>query len=145
MSPERLDEVFRNSGPGEIPQGRGQGTIIWVPGTEVAKPASKVLGRIFWQGKFFNPSTQDLQNEIFPFGVRAIRAEVYTAESWLDDRPCIVLDYSKTSLVAGWIRDEIREVAPGLYLGLVWGVGRLFGGSKRVLRFALTFPSPAAG
>jgi hypothetical protein len=66
-----------------------------------------------------------------------VRAEVSVGPSWLDDRPCVVLDYSRSSVVAGWIRDEIREVAPGLYLGLVWGVGRLFGGRRLVLRFAL--------
>ena len=31
-----------------------------------------------------------------------------------------MLDYSKTSLIAHWIRDEIREVSPGIYLGLVY-------------------------
>jgi hypothetical protein len=142
MSPLQLDELFKSSGPGEIPRGRGRGTVIAVPGTEVAKPAAKVLGAIFWQGKVFDPERHDLRNLISPFGVRAIRANVYAGESWFDDRPCIVLDYSKTSFVAGWIRDEIREVAPGLYLGLVWGVGRLFGGRRRVLKFALTFPPP---
>ena len=145
MSPMQLDELFKRSDAGEMPRGQGEGTIIIVPGTEVAKPASRILGRLFWQGKFFDPSTpeEELQNEILPFGLRAIEARVYRDDSWFDDRPCIVLDYSRTSFVAGWIRDEIREVAPGLYLGLVWGVGRLFGGRKRVLRFALSFPSPA--
>ena len=28
-----------------------------------------------------------------------------------------MLDYSDTSLLAHWIRDEIREVGPGTYLG----------------------------
>jgi hypothetical protein len=139
MSPNRLDELFKSSDSGSIPTGHGQGTVIIVPGTEVAKPVSKALGSIFWQGKVFNPTSQDLQNKILPFGFHAIRARVYTGESWFDERPCTVLDYSKTSKVAGWIRDEIREVTPGLHLGLVWGVGKLFGGRKRVLKFALTF------
>ena len=142
MSPLQLDELFKSSGPGEIPRERGQGTVIVVPGTEVAKPAAKALGAIFWQGKVFDSERHDLRNLISPFGVRAIRANVYTDESWFDGQPCVVLDYSKTSFVAGWIRDEIREVAPGVYLGLVWGVGRLFGGRRRVLKFALTFPAP---
>jgi hypothetical protein len=103
-----------------------------------------VLGAVFWHGKVFHPSTHDLHNKISPFGIEAIRAKVYQGESWLDGQPCVVLDYSETSFVAGWIRDEIREVAPGLYLGLVWGVGKLFGGRKRVLKFALTFPPPGA-
>lgn len=145
MSPLQLDELFTSSRPGEIPRERGQGTVVVVPGTEVAKPAAKALGAIFWQGKVFDSARHDLKNLISPFGLRAIRAKVYTEESWFDGRECIVLDYSETSFVAGWIRDEIREVSPGLYLGLVWGVGRLFGGRKRVLKFALSFPPPDSG
>ena len=92
-----------------------------------------------WHGKDFHPQTGDLHNLLSPVGFEAIRAKVYEANSWLDDRPCVVLDYSKSSKVAGWIRDEIREVSPGVYLGLVWGIGRLFDGRRMILRFALTF------
>ena len=109
------------------------------PGTEVSKPLARALGKVFWQGKVFRPESRDLSNLVSPFGVQAIRAEVFQADSWVDGAPCVVLDYSRTSRVAGWIRDEIREVSPGVYLGVVWGVGRLFGGRRRVLRFALSF------
>lgn len=140
MPTPQLDALFQNAPAGEIPIGHGKGTIVMFPGSPLAKAISRILGRLFWQGKYFRPSTSDLQNLILPTGLHAIRAEVYTGNSWLDDRPCIVLDYSKSSKVAGWIRDEIREVAPGLYLGIVWGVGRIFGGHKLILRFALTIP-----
>jgi hypothetical protein len=53
----------------------------------------------------------------------------------VDGRPCIVIDYSKTSLIACLIRDEIREVAPGLYLGVV------FLGRMKILNFALSSPT----
>jgi hypothetical protein len=48
--------------------------------------------------------------------------------SWLDRKECIVLDYSETSTLAQWIRDEIRLIEPlGLYLGKVyWNKARLF-------------------
>ncbi len=141
MSPAQLNELFGASPAGEIPTGRGAGTVIVVPGTEVAKPAARVLGAICWRGKVFRPETRDLQNLLSPLAVPGIRALVETGDSWVDGRPCIVLDYSRTSRVAGWIRDEIREVAPGLFLGVVWGVGRAFNGRRRVLRFALTFPA----
>jgi hypothetical protein len=64
------------------------------------------------------------------------------AESWVDGQECVLLDYSRSSRICGWIRDEIREVSPGVYLGVVWGVGRFFGRGRRrrVLGFALTFP-----
>ena len=141
MPPAELDALFRRSPAGPIPQGRGRGTIIALPGTEVTKPLNAVLGPVVWQGKVFHPETHDLRNLVSPFGIEAIRAEVSTATSWVDGRACVLLDYSRSSRVAGWIRDEIREVAPGLYLGVVWGVGRFFGGRRRILRFALTFPA----
>ena len=53
-----------------------------------------------------------LRNKILPFGLNAIIAKVYKGDSWLDGKECIVLDYSDTSLVAHWIRDEIREIQP---------------------------------
>ena len=63
---------------------------------------------------------------------------MYRDASRLDGRPCIVLDYSKTSRVAGWVRDEIREVAPRLYLGLVYVRSR-----RAPLRFSLRFDTPS--
>lgn len=30
---------------------------------------------------------------------------------------CIVLDYARTSRLAHWVRDEMREIAPRLYFG----------------------------
>ena len=141
MKPAELDALFRASPAGQIPRGRGRGTVLFVPGTEVAAPFDRAAGKAIWQGKDFRPATRDLKNLVTPFAVRAIRAEVYEQDSWYDQRPCIVLDYSKSSRLFGWIRDEIREVAPGVFLGLVWGVGRAFGGRRRILRFALTFPA----
>jgi phosphomannomutase len=43
--------------------------------------------------------------------------------------------YSETSLLAHWIRDEIREVAPRVYLG------KVYWSKKRLIDFALEFPS----
>ena len=53
------------------------------------------------------------RNRILAFGLDAIVAEVYKAASWFDNKECIVLDYSKTSLVAEHVRDEIRQIGPG--------------------------------
>ncbi|HSR41814.1 MAG TPA: hypothetical protein VLL48_06575, partial [Longimicrobiales bacterium] len=63
---------------------------------------------------------------------------VYMDESWFADGPAIILDYSKSSLVARKIRDEIREVGPGVYLGQVYW------GRKRLILFSLEFPTGAA-
>jgi hypothetical protein len=71
-------------------------------------------------------------------GEKAIRAKVYIDESWFDGKPAIILDYSKTSLVAHWVRDEIRQVYPGLYLGIVYWE------HKKILDFALDFSHPGS-
>ena len=65
-----------------------------------------------WQGKVFDAKAGLLRNRIGPFGLNAIIAKVYKAPSWLDGKECIVLDYSETSMVAHWIRDEIRLIEP---------------------------------
>ena len=67
-----------------------------------------------WQGKVFDAQKGLLKNKILVSGIEAIIAKVYKGASWLDGQECIVLDYSDTSVVAHWIRDEIREVAPGI-------------------------------
>lgn len=140
MAPVQLDALFQNRPPGETPRGRGAGTIVALPGSAFAKPIARILGWLCWRGKIFRPGSQDLKNLITPFALPVFRAEVGPDDSWLDGRPCVLLDYSRGSKLVAWIRDEIREVSPGVYLGLVWGVGRVLGGRKLVLRFVLTFP-----
>jgi hypothetical protein len=139
MRGAQLDQLFRASPAGPIPVGRGRGTVVAFPGTGAARPAAR-LGALAWRGKVFRPQSGDLLNLLTPLQVQAIRARVEHGASWVDGGQCVVLDYSQTSRVAGWIRDEIREVGAGVYLGVVWGVGRAFGGRRRLLYFALTFP-----
>src|SRR5258708_6213209 len=131
--PEDLDQLFKTSPAGGFPQGEGTGTAIVCPGSLFGCLASWFARWFCWQGKVFDAGGASLLNRVSPFSFKAIHAQVYRAKSWLDGQECIVLDYSKTSLVARWIRDEIREVAPGLYLGQV------FISRKRTIRFALSF------
>jgi hypothetical protein len=135
MRTAELDEVFSMSPAGEIPTGRARGTVLFATGTPVARLVAKLAYLLAWRGKVFDQERGDLRNIVSPFGVRAIRAKVYRDSSWTDGHDCIVLDYSETSLVARWIRDEIREVAPGVYLGQV------FWSKAKILKFALVFPS----
>ncbi|MDP9297216.1 MAG: hypothetical protein M3O98_00905 [Actinomycetota bacterium] len=136
MSKRQLDELFGSHAAGEIPQGEARGTVIIRMGRWLSVLVSRIAHRIAWQGKVFDPVRGELRNEISPLRAKAIRAKVYKAPSWFDQKECIVLDYSRTSFVARKIRDEIREVSPGVFLGIVyWGRAKL-------INFALTFPPP---
>jgi hypothetical protein len=134
MSKAELDDLFGKSPAGEIPNGEAQGTAIIAPGTELEDTAAKFIHLFVWQGKVFDSAKGELRNKILPLGTKAIIARVYKDKSWFDSKECIALDYSKTSLLAHWIRDEIRQVGPGIYLGIVYW------GKKKLIDFALKFP-----
>lgn len=126
MSQTQLDDLFRASPPGDIPNGSANGTAIIAPGTTYSANIAHIINVFGWQGKVFDAQKGLLKNKILVFGIEAIVAKVYIAPSWLDQKPCIVLDYSDTSIVAHWIRDEIRLIGPGFYLGKVyWDRARL--------------------
>ena len=126
MSQGQLDDLFRGSPAGDIPNGSANGTAIIAPGTRYSALIAEVINHFGWQGKVFDAANGFLRNRILAFGVEAIIAKVYQGPSWLDGKPCIVLDYSQTSLVAERVRDEIRLISPGFYLGKVyWGKDRL--------------------
>jgi len=133
MSQAQLDELFTGSPAGEIPDGEAQGTAIIAPGTTYSPEIASFINHFAWQGKTFDAKEGVLKNRILPLGLSAILAKVYKGASWLDGKECIVLDYSQTSLVAHWIRDEIRQIGPGLYLGKVYWE------KKRLIDFALSF------
>ena len=117
MSPEALDALYAQGVATAIPAGRVKGHALVAPGKRWAVPASKGA-RLVWQGKVFDPSGDGVVNRFF--GLRMIRGNVYLAESWRDGQPALIIDYKDTSRVYARYRDEIRQVGPGLYLGLMY-------------------------
>ena len=133
LSQAQLDDLFRASPPGEVPDGEAKGTAIVAPGTTYSEEIAEFVNHFAWQGKTFDSGKGVLRNRILPLGLNAIIAKVYKGPSWLDGKECIVLDYSDTSLLARWIRDEIRQIGPGTYLG------KVYWDKKRLIDFALRF------
>lgn len=138
MTQAQLDDLFKSKPAGAIPNGEAKGTAIIAPGTSFSPEIAEFINLFTWKGKTFDGPHGVLSNRILPLGLNAIIAEVYKDKSWLDGQECIVLDYSKTSLVAHWIRDEIRQIEPSLYLG------KVYWGQKRLIDFCLEFPGPQA-
>jgi hypothetical protein len=135
MSRHQLDAIYKKSQVGEIPQGDTTGTAI-LAGGPLPKLFANTAKLLAWQGKVFDLFSPDFNsgvvvNKVSPLGINLIVAKTYRSKSWMDGKDTIVIDYSSTSLFARQIRDEIREIEPGLYLGKVWW------GKKRILDFAL--------
>jgi hypothetical protein len=137
-SRQQLDDLFRQSPPGPVPTGVTRGTAIVFAGSPLTRPLAAVARALFWKGKVFAPDGKELRNRLGPFGMLAIRARIFEQESWFAPGPATILDYSQTSFVAQKIRDEIRQVSPGVYLGQVYW------GKRRILLFTLELAPGAA-
>jgi hypothetical protein len=129
LSRAELDEIFSTATASAVPRGEFDGIlIVWVP--VFSWIIAAVVRALVWRGKVFDLET--VVNRVTPLRLASVRGHVHVSESWLDGRPSIVIDYSRTSLIAKHVRDEIREVRPGVFLGKVW-FRRM-----RVCDFALT-------
>ena len=133
LSPTELDDLYQNSPVGEIPNGEGKGTVLFLTGLPTGNLFSALVRLLAWQGKVFYRDQGFLLNRVSLLSIQMIKASVYGGESWFAQGEATILDYSKTSFVAQKIRDEIREVAPGLYLG------QAYWDRTRVLCFSLEF------
>ncbi len=126
-----LDALFARAEAVPVPDGEYRGTLIFPLDAAPLRGAAALVGSFAWRGKVFDAKAGRVTNRILPLGLRAVTAEVRNAPSKLDGRECIVLDYSRTSLVARRVRDELRLLRPGLYLGRAYWYG------LRVADFAL--------
>ena len=129
-----LDDLYRASTAGPIPRGIGVGTAILAPATRAGRLLATFVRATAWQGKVVDDDGTHLVNLVSPLRRHAIRARVYEGDSWLDGGRSIFIDYSKTSRLARRVHDEIREVEPGRYLGLVY-----LGRRRLPVRFTLDF------
>jgi hypothetical protein len=120
MSWGELEQLYREASPGNCPTGFVHGRAIYCPGKKFSAVKNKATACI-WRGKIFDPCCATMINQWR--GVRAIRARVYEAESWLDGKPALILDYQGTSRVWNDIRDEFREVCPGVWVGIMYRRG----------------------
>lgn len=126
MGYDELEALYRAAAPScagaAIPCGYLPGRAIYCSTEKLSKVKSAVSA-VSWKGKHFSSDEPILVNQ-WLVG-KAVKANVLIGESWMDGRPAIVMDYQGTSsLVWRNVRDEVREVAPGLYLGAMFQRGR---------------------
>jgi hypothetical protein len=110
-----LESIYRSAAPGSAPSGFMRGRVVFPPCAVLAGPREKVSNAL-WQGKHF--CGDGLINQWR--GVKFIKGAVSPGESWLDGRPAHILDYQNTSVLWNDVRDETREVSPGVYIGLMY-------------------------
>ncbi len=129
-----LDALYAGGTVNPVPTGFLPGRVIVSPGSRVTVPASRILHPL-WQGKVFHG---DGTAHNRTFGVNAVPMKVYEGTSWRDGEPAIIVDYADSWRRFSQVRDELREVSPGLYLGVTYL--RKDTGPKEVMMFTLHAP-----
>jgi hypothetical protein len=118
MSREELEALYCQSEPAPVLDGYYCGRAIRGAGGRCAVAMSKATG-VLWKGKLFCAADCSIVNR-WCLGLKAIEAQVYRGDSWLDGKPSLIMDYRQTSKVWGDVRDELRQVGPCLYLGIMY-------------------------
>lgn len=112
----QLDDLYRRASITTPPHG-------WLPGQVIAftnMPAPKMikgLSDTFWVGKHIEPDgyfINQWRNR------RALDSYLRVGPSYVDGCPCIVFEYPRWTPLFGPMRDEYREIAPGLFLGRMY-------------------------
>jgi hypothetical protein len=145
-----LEPVFRAAQPGSLESlsGHPRGRMLAVKGLDGASTAAVVRAFsasrwMLWEGKSFSASAGAREgagiNRIrFPTHRGIFPFRTYETASIIDAAPCIAIDYDVSSnpRIVRATYDEVREVAPGLFLGR--GMRRVPQGKARfLLWFAL--------
>ena len=113
-----------------------EGHVLFLADTPVNWLITWYVRALAWQGKVFFRDQGYLLNLVSALRVRLVKATLSRGKSWFcPGEEAIILDYSKTSFLAQKIRDEIREVSPGLF------IGQAYWDDQRVLSFSLEFPT----
>lgn len=131
----QLDALFAKAEAGLIPDGPAAGVANRDPGSGFGA-FTRGFFKGLWDGKTFDRAKGTLTNRTV-FGNTG-SAKVYIGASRIDGKPCIILDYTKSdNFLARAVYDEMREVSPGLYLGIAYLKVPTF---HKWIYFALQFP-----
>ena len=95
------------------PRGDTRGTVLYADGKHPRLKAR--LQGVVWKGKTFHGDGTFTNRWLG--GVHAVSAGVRVGPSWLDGQPCLVMQYAPDAPVFGNVRDELRQIAPDVWLG----------------------------
>jgi hypothetical protein len=136
MSWPELEALYRQGQAVPLPSGYSRGRAIYCPDQRFARARTCLTGML-WHGKIVDGCGSSLVNQWL--GAKAVKARLYFGPSWLDGQTALLMDYRGSSLVWSDVRDEVRQVAPGLFLGIMYRDKRC--GPELQMYFVLEAPA----
>jgi hypothetical protein len=125
MSEAELAARFAGADLGRPPEGPLRGRVVRLVDRPLPRVRAAATNAV-WKGKDVSPGGAFVNRWVG--GVRAVEQTVTVGPSLLDGRPVYVIEYPPDAPILGGTRDELREVAPGLYLGPLYGPCHRFRG-----------------
>jgi hypothetical protein len=116
LSECELNRLFEQAPPGAIPLGYSRGRVLRMQDARLPRLQARLASGI-WKGKHFEEDGAFINQ--WP-GFTALRSKAEMGISSLDGKPCIVIEYPLETPLFGNNRDELREIAPGLYLARLY-------------------------
>ena len=117
MSSLQLEELYRNGKAFEPSDGYLKGRAFPKPDKFGHQLRSESISLV-WKGKNIYTKDAIMLNQVGK--KQMIAASISKDESWLDGKPSVIFDYAIGPKWAQKARDEVREIAPGLYLGIMY-------------------------
>jgi hypothetical protein len=111
-----LTRLFENAPPGDIPTGYARGQVLLMIDAKLPRLQARIASSI-WKGKHIDGDGEFVNQ--FP-GFKALHGKAELGVSSHDSKPCIVMSYPPDTPLFGNTWDELREVAPGLYLARLY-------------------------
>ncbi len=109
----QLEQIYAGADAGPIPVGFGRGRVLVLTNTKRPRAKARMANAV-WKGKVFGDGGC-FTNQWACF--RALDSRAVYGPSWLDGKPCIVMEYPPGTPLFANMRDEIRQIGPNLYLG----------------------------
>lgn len=113
-SPGEWESLFREGIPESTPAGSTRGSVLYADDALFPRWKARLQGTM-WKGKVFHGDGTFTNRWVG--GVRAGTVATAVEPSWLDGQPSLVARYSPSALVFRNVRDELRQVSPGVWLG----------------------------
>jgi hypothetical protein len=116
LSERELECLYAQADAAPLPVGFVRGQVLFLSGRPLPRVGARVSGLV-WKGKHFDEQGWFINQWT---GFRAIASHATYGASWYDGRPCLVLQYPEGTALLGNMRDEVREIGPGVYLARVY-------------------------
>jgi hypothetical protein len=113
-TPAGWEAMFREGVPDAGPVGPTRGTVLYADDALFPRVKARLQGGV-WKGKQFHGDGTFTNRWVG--GVRAGTVGTAVEPSWLDGQPVLAAQYSPRALVFRNVRDELRQVGPGVWLG----------------------------